>query len=60
MNTETIALVCTIITSVIGGTWVLSNKLSTISASINALVDRVNRHEAEIIDLKSRRNRARR
>ena len=53
---DTLALIVTIAGAAVGATWVLSAQLSSIQSAISALVARVDHHDAEIIDLKKRRN----
>ena len=57
---ETIALIITIVVAAVGATWVLSTNLSSIRSAISSLVARVNQHDADIIDLKKRRDTKRR
>ncbi len=56
MNLETISLIVTIIGAAIGGTWVISTHLGQIQVAIASIVERVKQHDADIIDLKKRRN----
>ena len=50
-----LTLVFTIVAAAIGATWVLGLKLSSISSAISSLVARVDKHDAEIIDIKKAR-----
>lgn len=50
-----VTLVFSIFAAAIGATWILGLKLSSISSAISTLVARVDKHDAEIIDIKKAR-----